>query len=62
MHEKKKNKRFAKTCLDSRMLENKVPDKKMINRTLHREIDLLKKMFIDLGALVEDRLRKECIA
>lgn len=38
-----------------------MPDKKMINRTLHREIDLLKKMFIDLGALVEDRLRKACI-
>ncbi|MCI5180774.1 MAG: phosphate transport system regulatory protein PhoU, partial [Candidatus Electrothrix sp. AW3_4] len=33
----------------------------MLNRTLHREIDLLKKMFIDLGALVEDRLRKACI-
>ncbi|MCI5148621.1 MAG: phosphate transport system regulatory protein PhoU [Candidatus Electrothrix sp. MAN1_4] len=32
-----------------------------MNRTLHREIDLLKKMFIDLGALVEDRLRKACI-
>jgi phosphate transport system protein len=41
-------------------LENKVPDKKMLNRTLHREIDLLKKMFIDLGSLVEDRLRKSC--
>ncbi|CAK8713778.1 phosphate signaling complex protein PhoU [Candidatus Electrothrix aarhusensis] len=38
-----------------------MPDKKMINRTLHREIDVLKKMFIDLGALVEDRLRKACI-
>ena len=38
-----------------------MPDKKMINRTLHREIDLLKKMFIDLGSLVEDRLRKACI-
>lgn len=38
-----------------------MPDKKMINRTLHREIDLLKKMFIDLGVLVEDRLRKACI-
>ncbi len=38
-----------------------MPNKKMINRTLHREIDLLKKMFIDLGALVEDRLRKACI-
>ena len=32
----------------------------MLNRTLHREIDVLKKMFIDLGALVEDRLRKAC--
>ena len=38
-----------------------MPDKKMLNRTLHREIDLLKKMFIDLGSLVEDRLRKACI-
>jgi phosphate transport system protein len=49
------------TCLYRRILENKVPDKKMLNRTLHREIDLLKKMFIDLGALVEDRLRKACV-
>ena len=49
------------TCLYSRILETKVPDKKITNRTLHREIDLLKKMFIDLGALVEDRLRKACI-
>ena len=39
-----------------------MPDKKVLNRTLHREIDLLKKMFIDLGSLVEDRLHKACIA
>ena len=57
---KRKTDDSCTTCLYSRILEKNVPDKKMINRTLHREIDLLKKMFIDLGALVEDRLRKAC--
>ena len=33
----------------------------MINRTLHREIDELKKMILAQGALVEDRLRKACM-
>ncbi|MCI5115735.1 MAG: phosphate transport system regulatory protein PhoU [Candidatus Electrothrix sp. AW1] len=59
---KRKTNDSCTTCLYGRILENKVPDKKVLNRTLHREIDLLKKMFIDLGSLVEDRLRKACIA
>lgn len=36
-------------------------EKTMINRTLHREIDELKKMILAQGALVEDRLRKACM-
>ena len=35
-------------------------EKTMINRTLQREIDELKKMFLAQGASVEDRLRKAC--
>jgi len=38
-----------------------VTEKTMINRTLHREIDELKKMILAQGALVEDRLRKACM-
>ncbi|GAB4343503.1 MAG: phosphate signaling complex protein PhoU [Desulfobulbaceae bacterium] len=30
--------------------------------TFHREVDQLKKRFLDLGALVEDRVRKACTA
>lgn len=30
------------------------------NFTFHREVDQLKKRFLDLGALVEDRVRKAC--
>ncbi len=35
--------------------------RRVINRTLHREIDELKKLFLTQGAQVEDRLHKACM-